>query len=359
MAGALGVLGVAAAIVAAGGGVMRVGKMAGSVLGAVALVVATVGIALTGAMAPAGAAVSSTPSSPWSVAASYRDGVAGLNAISCPTTAVCEAVGATYSLSTAAGAIRTTDGGTTWTQQALPTDVTAVSDLATAGSTFVAVGMGSGTTGGVVLTDPLPAPTTTVGLPAAGSTLTGGVWLDASAASPDGVAGVHYVLSGGSLAAPETSATATPTSVGWLAGWASYDVPNGTYTVESVVDDLDGAVGTSAPVSVTVSNHSLGATVLRPATGAVVSGPSVVLDASATGRSTVTGVTFSLSGGSLAAPETIATATLTVDGWIALWDATSTAPGSYTLTATATDANGHTATSAGITVTVGSAPVAT
>ncbi len=200
-----------------------------------------------------------------------------------------------------------------------------------------------------------PPPTTAVGLPASGTTLSNGVWLDASAESSAGVRSVTFILSGGSLAQPEVIATATPTSVGWLGTWDTTSVPDGAYTLESFATDVVGLTGTSAPVTVTVDNSPLHTAVLVPSSGAVVgSSGQVVLDASAAGESQVTSVTFQASGGSLAAPATVGTATLTVDGWIAIWDVTSaTYPaGTYSVVSVAADANGNTATSTPVSITL-------
>ena len=47
-------------------------------------------------------------------------------------------------------------------------------------------------------------------------------------------------------------ATGTPTLYGWLAGWNTTGVANGTYTLQSV--RVRGVTGTSPPVTITVSN---------------------------------------------------------------------------------------------------------
>jgi hypothetical protein len=96
-----------------------------------------------------------------------------------------------------------------------------------------------------------PPPTTAVGLPANGATLSGGQWLDAGATP--GVTQVQYELTGGTLN-NAVIATATSTIVGWLAGWLTATVPNGTYTLQSVASYASGVSGTSAPVMITVNN---------------------------------------------------------------------------------------------------------
>ena len=93
--------------------------------------------------------------------------------------------------------------------------------------------------------------------------------------------------------------------------------------------------------------------VLVPSNGSSVSG-TTVLDASATPGSTVSGVQFVLSGGSLS-DQVVGTATLTLYGWIADWDTTTVPNGTYTLQSVATATTSFssiTVTSPGITVTV-------
>ena len=79
-------------------------------------------------------------------------------------------------------------------------------------------------------------------LPSNGATVSGGQWLDAGA-SP-GVTKVQYELTGGTLN-DAVIATATPTIFGWIAGWNTTAVPNGTYTLQSVASYAGGVAGTS------------------------------------------------------------------------------------------------------------------
>lgn len=97
----------------------------------------------------------------------------------------------------------------------------------------------------------LPAPTTAVVVPSNGSTVSGRIWLGASA-SP-GVTQVQFTLTGGTLS-HTVIATATSTSFGWLASWNSAAVPNGTYTLQSVASYGGEISGTSPASTVTVSN---------------------------------------------------------------------------------------------------------
>ena len=64
---------------------------------------------------------------------------------------------------------------------------------------------------------------------------------------------VEFILTGGSLN-HALIASATPTYYGWLAGWNTTTVPNGTYTLQSVAYDASGNSGQSAGVTKSVAN---------------------------------------------------------------------------------------------------------
>jgi hypothetical protein len=64
---------------------------------------------------------------------------------------------------------------------------------------------------------------------------------------------VKYEVSGGSLV-DTVIATATPTIYGWLAAWNTTTVPNGTYALQSVASYAVGVSGSSAPITVSVTN---------------------------------------------------------------------------------------------------------
>jgi hypothetical protein len=92
-----------------------------------------------------------------------------------------------------------------------------------------------------------------------------------------------------------------------------------------------------------------------PSNNATVSGTSQILDAGAS--SGVTQVQYEITGGTLT-DSVIATATPTIYGWIALWNTTTVANGSYTLQSVATS-NGVSGTSAPISIAVNNAPPTT
>jgi hypothetical protein len=91
--------------------------------------------------------------------------------------------------------------------------------------------------------------------------------------------------------------------------------------------------------------------VLVPTDGATLNGTASVLDASAQGTNPVTGVQFVATGGSIS-DQVVGTAVPTLYGWIALWNVTTVPNGTYTLQSIATDNQGNTTTSEGVSVTV-------
>jgi len=207
------------------------------------------------------------------------------------------------------------------------------------------IAIGENTSGAAVVIG--QAPTTSVGIPADGTTITGDTWLDAAARSPVGLASVSFELSGGALTNQVISGS-SPSLYGWIGGWNSASVPNGTYTLQSVATDVDGTSTTSPPVTITVNNPTATTSVVYPSHGATESGTAALLDASAS--ASVTGVSYELSGGTLT-NRVVATATSTFFGWAALWNTTSVPNGTYTLESVATYSGGS-VTSAPITITV-------
>jgi hypothetical protein len=164
--------------------------------------------------------------------------------------------------------------------------------------------------------------------------------------------------------------TGTLTVAGWIGGWDAHDVPNGKYILQSVATDTLGQSTTSDGVRVTVDNDPLSTRILIPSRGAMLNG-SAILDAIATGTADILGIQIAVSRGpgsdngqrdrahGDSSPgevlQTLTTA-LTVDGWIALWDLTGVADGTYTLRPVATEVGGTMATGHALKVTVGSCP---
>ncbi len=94
---------------------------------------------------------------------------------------------------------------------------------------------------------------TSVLAPEGGSSVKGFALLDAAATSGNGISSVTFDITGGTLS-KWVAATATPTLYGWLAQWNSGNIPNGTYSLTSVVTDASHNTATSTPVTVTVAN---------------------------------------------------------------------------------------------------------
>jgi hypothetical protein len=108
---------------------------------------------------------------------------------------------------------------------------------------------------------------------------------------------------------------------------------------------------TSPPIAVSVNNPAPTTSVLVPSAGASVSGASSVLNASASPY--VSTVTYELSGGpSNLNDKVIATGTPTYYGWLAHWNTTGVANGTYTLQSVASYGGGVSGTSAPVTITV-------
>jgi Pentapeptide repeats (8 copies)/Bacterial Ig domain/HYR domain len=194
-------------------------------------------------------------------------------------------------------------------------------------------------------------PFTHVLLPSNGAVLAGNATLDAAAADAPGVTKVGFALSGGTLS-HQVIATATLTLYGWLAQWNTTSVANGTYTLQSVATDADGATETSAAVTISVNNAAPTTTVLIPAAGTTQSGTAALVDASAS--SGVSKVTYEVSGGTLS-DQVIATGTPTIYGWLAKWNTTSVPNGTYGLQSVASYSGGVSGTSAPITISVNNA----
>jgi hypothetical protein len=215
----------------------------------------------------------------------------------------------------------------------------------------------NGVTQGVAV--PLIPPSTSVIIPSNGAILSGSALLDAAGSDNIGVIEVQFEVSGGpSNLNEQVVATASPSLYGWLANWNTTTVPNGTYSLQSVATDTEGLVTTSAPITVSVNNAAPMTSVLIPSNNASVSGTQL-LDAAAT--SGVAQVQFEVSGGpSNLNDQIVATANLTLYGWLANWNTTNLPNGMYTLQSVASYfAGGPSGTSAGITVTVNNAPPTT
>ncbi len=200
----------------------------------------------------------------------------------------------------------------------------------------------------VAVPNPSPNPGSTVTVPSAGTKVTGLQTLEANAYDTvSDIDQVQFVLTGGSLT-DAVIGTGTQSSSGWRAGWQSASVPDGTYSLQSVIRDEVGNVTYSPAVTITVSNPTT-TDVVIPSDGATLSGAASTLDALSSPN--VTSVSFELSGGGIS-DRLISASTRTIYGWIAQWNTTTVPDGTYSLQSVATNLLGTTVTSAPITITV-------
>jgi hypothetical protein len=93
----------------------------------------------------------------------------------------------------------------------------------------------------------------TVTLPRNGSTLHGIEYLDVAISDQFDVKKVDYILSGSGIEA-RTIATGAHTDYGWIGGWKTSAVPNGSYMIEAEVSDSGGRSLRTAPIEVHVKN---------------------------------------------------------------------------------------------------------
>ena len=199
-------------------------------------------------------------------------------------------------------------------------------------------------------------PTTAVLVPANGAAVSGtSATLDASAGASNkvGIAGVQFVLTGGSYS-KTVIGTATLTLYGYVYSWNTTTVPSGTYTLQSLATDGAGNTAYSAGISIVVDNTPPTTAVIIPSNGATVSGTGATLDATASASYGVgiTKVQFVLTGGTYN-KTVIGTADASLYGYLYGWNTTTVPDGTYTLQSLATDGAGNTTYSAPITIKVG------
>jgi uncharacterized protein YjbI with pentapeptide repeats len=212
----------------------------------------------------------------------------------------------------------------------------------------------SSTSAPITITVNNPLASTSVIIPSTGATQSGtAALLDASASGnafySTSVYKLIFEISGGPPnLSDDVIATGTPTLYGQLAQWNTTSVPNGTYTLQSV-GFYPGGMVTSAPITISVDNSPPTTSVLIPSSGASQSGTAALLDATTTAG--VTSVRYELSGNGLT-DQAIATGTPTLYGWLAQWNTTSVANGTYTLQSVAAYSGGVSGTSASVTITV-------
>ena len=176
------------------------------------------------------------------------------------------------------------------------------------------------------------APSASMTAPANGTTVSGFVSLTANASDNVGVVGVQFQVDGVNMGTEDTSSP-------YRRSWDTSAASTGTHSLVAVARDAAGNSSASAPVSVTVNNGDTVAPTVSftsPSSGATVSG-TVTVSASASDNVGVAGVQFKLDGSNLGSEDTSSPYSIS-------WSTTGASNGSHTLTATARDAAGHTAT---------------
>jgi mono/diheme cytochrome c family protein len=108
---------------------------------------------------------------------------------------------------------------------------------------LISCGGGGGGDGGSSPPPPVP----TLSNPAAGATVSGTVTLGANVVAQANVAKVEYFLNG-------TTLLGTATTAPFSLPWDTAQVNNGAVTLKAVATDVNGQVGSTADVGVTVAN---------------------------------------------------------------------------------------------------------
>jgi len=182
------------------------------------------------------------------------------------------------------------------------------------------------------------APTVAVTDPANGAVVGGpAVTLAASASDDNGVTAVEFFAGATSVGVDTDGAD------GWSVIWDSTTGADGALTVTATATDTIGQTASEA-VTVTVDNLGPSVAITAPAGGATVGGV-VGVTAAASDAVGVAQVEFAADGVSIGIDTNGA------DGWAVSWDSATSPDGAVSLTATATDTAGRTATDT-ISVTV-------
>lgn len=190
------------------------------------------------------------------------------------------------------------------------------------------------------------SPSASLTAPAHGATLSGTVFLTATATDNVGVAGVQFKVDG----VPVGSELLTPP---YFLSWNSATTGNGSHILTVVARDAAGNSTLSSAVNVTVQNGTPDtsaplAAITAPGNSSTVSG-TVTLAATASDNTGVVSLQFKLDGANLGSP-------LTQPPYSMSWNSTGVGNGSHTLTAVARDAAGNSGASAAVAVTVNNPP---
>ncbi len=184
-------------------------------------------------------------------------------------------------------------------------------------------------------------PTVSISSPSNGTTVSGTINISANVTDNLSITGVTFKVDGNQLGSTLTSApySTSENTMGLL---------NGTHTITATATDAGGNTATSS-TTVTVSNAQPGPTVSisSPANGTTVSG-TINISANVTDNLSITGVEFRVD-------STQVGNTLTDPPYSDSVNTTTLSNGTHTVSATATDAGGKSATSS-VTVTVNNVP---
>lgn len=228
-------------------------------------------------------------------------------------------------------------------------------------------------------------PTSCVGTGAGSSVLVdawdGTKWTETSGSQIDGYLSDLSCLDGsdcmtvGEYQSPSAGVQAQTLAMSWngttLSTVPSAD-PDSTldafYGISCVSTTFCAAVGTESTAfrplfetwngSAWVAAATASTAVVLPATGSKVGGTGAILDATASASAGVASVHFALSGGPYDQTD-VGAATLTLYGWIYVWNTTGFPANTYTLQSLVTDEDGHTVYSPAVSVTIDDTPPST
>jgi hypothetical protein len=190
---------------------------------------------------------------------------------------------------------------------------------------------------------PPPAPTISLTAPAASSTQSGIISINATATAntPATMASVQFQVDGNNLGTAVAGAGPSFTTQ-----WNTGNFTNGSHSLTAIATDSLGQTTTSSAIAVTTNNVAAPPviSITAPVPG-VVSG-TVTVTANATAVAGIASVQFKLDGANLGSLQTGSGPNYSVQ-----WNTTGLS-GGHTLTAVATDNNTLTTTAAGVSVTV-------
>ena len=184
-------------------------------------------------------------------------------------------------------------------------------------------------------------PAVAVSTPGSGATVSGGsVTLGASPSGPNPITQVQFIVDGAQVG----NATTAP----WQMAWNSTSVSNGSHTLTEIVTDSAGSTATSAAVQISVGNYGPpSVAVTAPGANASLTGTvTVSANASAPAGTSVSRVDLYV--------DNIRLASLTTAPYSYSWNTLdgTVYDGAHTITATAYDADGESATSSAVAVSL-------